>query len=293
MLSKLFLMMVLIFSSALVGAVEPINGSYQKHYNNEKVSNHWLILGAIERIQGAVKPESELRVKGKVQSWLWQIPAGMNSEQAFSQIKNQVDGDASALFDCQGRSCGLSNDYANQVFQQAILFGRDSDQHYWVGLQESDAKNKKDVLWVVYSVQRSNKRVYVYLERIAVDRSQAGIFNDYVSRGNRQTLFQQGYFVLSKLNSHDTATLTSEQITWLKGLLQEYPNKKFALVTHRYNKPDQQGLLDNSSQEAQGLLGQLAEEGAFIKNVYSHGAGAMLPRAGAGARIELVVLDSQ
>ncbi len=292
MLSKLFPVMVLIFSSALAGAVEPINGSYQKHYSNEKVASHWLILGAIERIKGAVKPESELRVKGKVQSWLWQIPAGMNSEQAFSQIKTQIDGDASALFDCQGRSCGLSNDYANQVFQHAILYGRDSDQHYWLGLQEAGAKNKTDVLWVVYSVQRSNKRVYVYLERIAVDSSQAGIFDEYVSKGNRQTLFQQGYFVLSQLNK-EAATLSSEQVDWLKGLLQEYPNKKFALVTHRYNKPDQQRLLDDSGQEAQGLLTQLAEKGAFIKNVYSHGAGAMLPRKGAGDRVELVVLDSQ
>ncbi len=291
MLTKIFTVILLICSSVTIWALEPINGSYQKHYSNERKQNHWLILGAIERIKGAVKPESELRVDAKVRSWLWQIPVGISSEQAFAQIKSQVDKSASALFECEGRSCGLSNDYANQVFQQAILYGRDSDQYYWLGLEQAKAGSQKKTLWLVYSIQRSNKRVYVYVERIDLPSSQAGLFDEYVKKGDQQTLFKQGYFSVAQLPT-EQAILSSDQIEWLKQVLHDNPNKKFALVVHRYGGQDQQRLLEESSQQAQGLLDQLAQAGAFIKNIYSHGAGAMLPRSGAVDRIELVMLDA-
>jgi len=291
MLTKIFTVILLICSSVSIWALEPINGSYQKHYNNERKQNHWLILGAIERIKGAVKPESELRVDAKVRSWLWQIPVGISSEQAFAQIKSQVDKSASALFQCEGRSCGLSNDYANQVFQQAILYGRDSDQYYWLGLEQAKAGSQKKTLWLVYSIQRSNKRVYVYVERIEIASSQAGLFDEYVKKGDQQTLFRQGYLTVAQLPT-EQASLSSDQIEWLKQVLHDNPNKKFALVVHRYGGQDQQRLLEESSKQAQGLLDQLAQAGAFIKNIYSHGAGAMLPRPGGVDRIELVMLGA-
>ena len=284
--------MLLICSSVSSWALEPISGSYQKHYSNERKQNHWLILGAIERIKGAVKPESELRVDAKVQSWLWQIPSGLSSKQAFAQIKSQLDQDASVLFECEGRSCGQSNDYANQVFQQAILYGRDSDQYYWLGFEQGEADSKTKTLWLVYSIQRSNKRVYVYVERIDLPAAQGGLFDEYVKKGDLQTLFKQGYFTLAQLPTELTR-LDDDQLAWLKQLLHDYPNSKFALVVHRYAGQDQQGLLEESALQAQGLLDQLAQAGAFIKNVYSHGAGAMLPRQGSVDRIELVVLSAQ
>ena len=291
MLTKIFTAILLICASVSAAALEPINGSYQKHYSNERKQNHWLILGAIERIKGAVKPESELRVDAKVRSWLWQMPVGVSSEQAFAQIKSQLVMDASVLFACAGRSCGQSNDYANQVFQQAILYGRDSEQYYWLGLERSSAGSKTKTLWLVYSIQRSNKKVYVYVERIDLPSSQAGLFDEYVNKGEQQTLFKQGYLTVTQLPS-EQVSLSQSKLDWLKQLLHDQPNKKFALVVHRYGGQDQQVLLDQSGRQAQALLDQLAEAGAFIKNIYSHGAGAMLPRPGAGDRVELVLLGA-
>ncbi len=290
MLAKFITFSLLIWASQLACALDPINGSYQKHYNNENKQSHWLILGAIERIKGAVKPESELRVSAKVRSWLWQIPVGLDSEGAFSQMKAQVEANTTTLFECRGRSCGLSNDFANQVFQQSILFGRDSNQHYWIGLEKSASGAQANTLWLVYSIQRSNKRVYVYMERIKVTAPMAGLFDEHVQEGEIHTLFAQGYFSLAKLQSA-AAQLNERQIQWLKELLQKNPNKKFALVVHRYAQQDHQGLIESSELEAQTLIDQLASEGAFIKNLYIHGAGAMMPRMGEGDRIELVVLQ--
>jgi hypothetical protein len=284
MVAKFLTVLLIIFSASQSWAIEPISGSYQKHYANAKKADHWLILGAIERIKGEVKPEAQERVSGKVQSWLWQIPAGHSSEEAFAQIKSQVDADGTTLFECKGRSCGLSNDYANQVFQHSILYGRDSNQHYWLGVDGL----KKNTLWLVYSIQRSNKRVYVYVERITLDKSEGGVFDSYIERGENKSLFEDRFTVLSKLKAG--ATLSDVNLQKVKRLLHENPNQKFALVVHRYSDAESQSLLDQTQLEAQGLVDQLANQDAFIKNLYAHGAGSMMPRGELGDRIELVVL---
>ncbi len=284
MVAKFLTVILLIMAVGQTWAIQPVSGSYQKHYATDRKADHWLILGAIERIKGEVRPEAEIRVSAKVQSWLWQLPAGITSEAAFDQIKGQVDADSVSLFECLGRSCGLSNDYANQVFQHSILYGRDSNQHYWLGLD----KIKNDRLWLVYSIQRSNNRVYVYVERIDLNAKEKGVFDQYIEKGENKSLFETRYSVLSKLTG--SAQLNVGQIQKIKKLLQENPNKKFALVVHRYGPGENQSLLDQSQQEAQGLLDQLAATGGFITNLYTHGAGAMLPRENMGDRIELVVL---
>ncbi len=286
MVAKIFSVLVLFFSISSVWAITPINGSYEKHYDTENKSSHWLILGAIERIKGAVKPEAEIRVPAKVRSWLWQLPSGQTSDVAFEQMKGQVQDKTTTLFECHGRSCGLSNDFGNQVFEQSILYGRDSNQHYWLGLQK---KAKGAQLWLVYSVQRSNKRVYVYVERIDVKAEHAPVFDAYLQKGRNTQLFKEHFSVLTELDKK-SAQLTETQVTWMKELLHEYPNKKFALVVHRYQKIDSQRLIDETTTEARNLVEQLAQAGAFIKNLYSHGAGAWLPRKKLGARVELVVL---
>ncbi len=284
MVAKFLTVLLIIFSASQAFAIKPISGSYQKHYASAKKEDHWLILGAIERIKGEVKPEAQERVSGKVQSWLWQIPSGHSSEEAFAQVKSQVDEVSATLFECQGRSCGLSNDYANQVFQHSILYGRDSNQHYWLGLDQV----KKDTLWLIYSIQRSNKRVYVYVEKIVLAKQESGVFDSYLESEGNKSLFEDRYVVLSILQGD--ALLSEEDVSKVKKLLHENPTQKFALVVHRYADMESQSLLDQTQQEAQGLVNQLANQDAFIKNLYAHGAGSMMPRGDLADRIELVVL---
>jgi hypothetical protein len=276
---------VLVFCAVQnVWAIKPISGSNQKHYGNSNVENHWVILGAVERIQGRVSPEHQLYLKGKLTKWLWQIPAGHTSGDAFVQIKKQLKG-AQDLFYCEGRECGQSNDFANKVFKQSILSGRDSDQFYWAGLESG----KNPSLWLIYSMQRSNKGVYIYLERLRLKKQDAAPLQKYVQLGQLQAFFQQHYMTLMRLDAQP-AKLGQEQVDWLKVLLKDYPNKKFALVVHRYGQLENRRLIESTQSEAHVLLDQMAKADGFIKNLYAHGAGAMMPREVAFDRIELVEL---
>jgi len=282
---RLFLLITLSCSSY---ALDSLSGSYQKHYSTDIVDDHWVILGAIERIKGAVQPEAEERLKGKLTRWLWQIPAGHNVDESFAFLKKQVPASTINLFECDGRSCGLSNDFANQVFIQSILYGRDSDQKYWVGLD----KGTRNTLWVIYGAQRSNKRVYLYVEKLVIKPDQVMMLDEYVNKGEMNTFLDRGYMVIKELNE-TAANLSDEQVVKVKSVLQRYPTQKFALVVHRYNKVENQRLVDETQIEAQSALDQIAKAGGFIQHLYAHGAGAMLPREGLSSRIELVELKSR
>ncbi len=265
-------------------AIEPITGSTEKDSGVRQEKDYWLILGAIQRISTNIKPEADVRLGGKIQHWLWQLPVGHSSEEAFNSLKDQLAKNTATLFQCQGRSCGLSNDFANQVFGQSILYGRDSDQFYWVGLTDT----KRPEVWLIYTSERSAKRVYAYVEKIQLDKNQVDKLDGFVQKGQEQTLFEQGYITLSKLGGE--ASLRDGQVNWIKQLLLDHPTKKFALVVHRYGGLEDQRLIEKTQTEANGLLDQVANAGGFIKNLYAHGAGAVMPRKELSDRIELVEL---
>jgi len=276
--------------TSLASAVEPPSGSYQKHYDNKQVTGHWLILGAIERIKGAVTPELDLRVNGKVTQWLWQLPVGVSSEEAYEEIKLQIMNNSLGLYECVGRGCGPSNDFANQVFEQSILYGRESLQRYWAGLEKGTKPGDPSVVWVLYTTTRSNKKVYAFVEKILLDEGELSKFDDHLVKSKTKQLFSLGYHILVGAESQEG--LSKAQINWIKSLSMDYPKVRFGFVAHMPVTKDPESAIEQSRSKAQQLLDQMAAANGFLKNFYIHGAGPMLPRAGAGAhRVELVVIS--
>lgn len=278
----------LMFSISAV-AVDAPSGSYQRHYANRTDNNHWLILGAIERIKGAVSPEDELRIKGKITEWLWQLPVGTGSEQAFNILKGQIEDSSITLFECEGRSCGASNDFANQVFQQSILYGRESSQLYWAGLQKAKTAREGSYVWVLYTTTRSNKRSYAYLEKISLSKGEIDKFDVHLEQSETDQLMKVGYRILE--GAEGERGLSEAQINWIQTLLAANQDESFALVVHQAGEQETDGLIEASSKKAQSLLDQMTKSNAFVNNLYVHGAGPMMPREGEpSTRVELVRL---
>ena len=113
--------------------------------------------------------------------------------------------------------------------------------------------------------------------------------DEYASKGEMKTFLNRGYMVLTDLDAQ-AASLSKEQVEKVKGVLQNYPTQKFAIVVHRYRNIENQRLVEQTQQEAQSLLDQVAKAGGFIQHLYAHGAGAMTPREGQANRVELVEL---
>lgn len=269
--------------------LEPQEGAERKHFDATRKQNHWVVLGQLKRIQGNLQAEQDVRVDGRVTSWMWKWPSGLSVRAAFNYVVEQAKPTATTLFECEARGCGMSNDYANQVFSQALLYGRDNDQLYWVGYNPDAGFGR---LWLVYANERTNKGVHLFAQRIDLARGQKDRLKPFLTQGQYQTLFTQKYLILQTLTP-GKAELSEENVLWLKELLQAHPIKRFALVVHRYAEGDPQALLDRTVEEASTLRKQLADAGGFVKNVYSHGAGSHLPRSGQSSRIELVELSDK
>ncbi|MFT6154827.1 MAG: hypothetical protein ACJA1X_002188, partial [Bermanella sp.] len=265
-------------------ALDSLPNSYEKLSSTREVNDHWVILGAIERITGAVQPEADVRLSGKLTNWLWKIPGGHDVQNSFGFVKDQMSDSVVTLFECEGRNCGLSNDFANQVFSESILNGRNSEQKYWVGFDPN-----KNTLWLAYGSERSNQRVYLYAEKLVLTVQQASQLSDLVNSGEMKAFLDKGYQIIKPLGELP-ARLSSLEIDKLKRVLKDYPTQKFALVVHRYSDIENQRLVNQTQKEAQSILEQIAEQGGFMQHLYAHGAGAMFPRDGQGGRIELVEL---
>lgn len=125
------------------------------------------ILGTLESSDGGgLRAERQETVVGRHRWSLWEVPRG---EDEIAVFRTAVAGleDTGWIEDwtCTGRACGSSNDWANRVFEQKQLYGRDQYQHYWTG-------RRGDAVATLYVVRRGNRRIYA---RIGItDRTAPG-----------------------------------------------------------------------------------------------------------------------
>jgi hypothetical protein len=267
-----------VFAALCVMAVqtygfEPFAGAVLQSEQRQTMTDHWVVLGAVERMKGVVIAEKDVRLNGEVESQVWQAPAGHNIDEVHDFYRRQAQKNGlDRIFDCRGRACGTSNDYANQVFGKSLLTARDADQRYWVGIKWD---GKEGQLWLIYTVQKVSKGTLVYFEKITLPESSKTKFSDVLAGSRVSGLLDKGYLVLEQFT--DSPQLTGQDREWLLLLMQEYPQKHFALVVHQYA-----GKRLSAEQ-----LSPLLQVPVGLEVFY---AGAFAPREGFANRIEVVVL---
>ena len=96
------------------------------------VASHELMLGAMRRNNTLVTPEASRFVQGTRVSTTYFVPSEQRPDVVASYYESLLTKDGTMLFSCRGRSCGSSNDWANGVFDESILYGPDQDQRYFI-----------------------------------------------------------------------------------------------------------------------------------------------------------------
>jgi hypothetical protein len=124
-------------------------------------------LGPPRRIGGALRMDARLQVRGELASVTWELPADRSAGDTFKATRlalrakgNQV------LFWCEGRECGESNLWANDILANTRLLGSDDQQAFLLMRQ---AAGDTDTLVAVYCVARGNRRVALHVESLAPD----------------------------------------------------------------------------------------------------------------------------
>jgi hypothetical protein len=235
-----------------------------------------LVMSPVEKIHGRLKIERSQEAHGRLTRLTYRVPPGVEVTDVVTHFRDQVLGEA--LFECEGRDCGRSTLWANQVFGVAELYGLDRNQYYL-------AARRDELLIGLYVIQRGNRKVYVHLDYIAVDPPTEGELEPVT-----RSLEQQGYLVLSGVVPDQDGTLSSAAVETLQGLavsLAGLDASERLVVCHLYGADPVEHLIEASSRCAERAVEVLGEAGAAVWQAF--GAGPTAPREGQGARVELVV----
>ncbi len=237
------------------------------------------IVTRVDRVRRELRVENLRRVDADQEAATYQVAAGTRLEDIVAHYRAAIGGQL--LFSCSGRDCGRSNDWANQVFQQAILYGPDRNQRYL-------ALQREDELVALYVIERGNKRVYAHLRVLTIvggDPSDAA--------GLPRSLADQGWAFVPDLVPLPDGQLpenAASSLAGIAGALEPLAGKTLYLVCHLSGSGSAEMLLSASQecadQAATVVNAQLTTTGTRL---LAFGAGPLVPRRGVpGSRLEIV-----
>ena len=126
----------------------------------QTVRNYRFPLGAVVKINLDVRIDKEQQLSGQLTRTTWEMPKSFDPNELLQRLRDQVISQkGEILFECEGRDCGTSNIWANDLFNNADLYGRDDYQRYF-------AAELDDQYLAAYAVRRGNRRVYLHLDQI-------------------------------------------------------------------------------------------------------------------------------
>ena len=141
--------------------------------STDQVIDHEIGLGAIQKIRGAWRFKESERVTGELLRHTWRIVDGFSSREVMDELiaaVREMEG-TELLFSCDGRSCGRAVQWANRVFGQRLLYGREGDQGYRAFRLNWDQEYRL----VVYAAVRTADRQYLHVDLLRVDQKDPGL----------------------------------------------------------------------------------------------------------------------
>ena len=158
------IVLIFIFCSYFANASEnnlPLyDGAQELSKKQSFVDKHHIALSKNKKIDGRWLFGNEQKLSGDLVQTLYQIETDDTLQNIADFYQAWISRtQPEILFSCIARLCGSSNQWANGFFHQKLLYGPDANQFYWVVKQN-------DTFWVVYLIERGNKRIYLYAERL-------------------------------------------------------------------------------------------------------------------------------
>lgn len=118
--------------------------------------------GSVRRISGKLRYSGEILVRGSLELMTVQLASTHDALDAFNAARTLLQGEqADMLYWCAARECGPSNLWANEVFNNARLYGPDDRQAYAV-LRLANVE--QPTLVALYAITRGNGRGFVHVE---------------------------------------------------------------------------------------------------------------------------------
>jgi len=264
--------------------------------SNAETDEYVLALGSYKKIAGSWRVDRQQRLSGRLARYTLELPEGHSANNGFDFYLDQLQNfNFRELFHCKSRDCGTSNSWANNHFKIQQLYGLDQFQQY--GAYEVTTADDKPFYVALYAVQRGNKRVYVQLDVLHVDKIiELGIASSPESI--IKSLDANGYYVFPDLVAEDAKGNTNIQIkqAHLQALIDVLTQKsswKIALVGHDYAPVTLAQQQKDSRLYADQLKAALQEKGIVAARMDTYGIGSLAPagRGDRNARVEVVKIN--
>jgi len=157
----IMMMFALLLPVAEVQALDAFPQSQLQDEQKEKVAGYRLILSELKRNQATTYGETERLLNGNLWRRVWSVAERYPWSAVAEHFARQTQG-ADVLYQCEGLDCGSNNFWANEIFSNARLVGRDQNQFYQASLKEQPNGDK--TLYVLYVVQRGTRQIMINLD---------------------------------------------------------------------------------------------------------------------------------
>jgi len=246
-------------------------------YSKTTTDDYLLALGAPKTVNGVMVLEYSERLSGSLTRHTYRSPDAEPSELVFAHFQTQLLSLAHrVLFECHGRECGSSNQWANRIFDVRKLYGPERYQHYLA----AQLNTEKGPLFVaLYSIQRGNKRVYTQLDLLTPDGNSAMAL-DVNPDTILATLKSDGVFNLRNLQFDQDDKLTTDSTQSLSRVvaaLNKNSRLKFYLTGHLAENGSLDSLKARSLLRAESVLQALVEQGIRAERLSAQGVGPLAP----------------
>ena len=163
------------------------NGVILEKSSMQSAEGHPMPLSALKRVSNNLIIEKKTEVGGTRTNYLYRVSESTTLEKASAYYRKLLDEQGSIAFECEQRNCGASNHWANDVFGNRNLAGRDSNQAYFAGRIDDGVHQG----WMsIYAVTNARGIPYIYLSFIPAPPE------DYVADAKRGVLLTEA--VLAK-----------------------------------------------------------------------------------------------
>lgn len=251
---------------------------------------HQIALGILQRNSGVAEPEEVQRVSGALTKTLYEIPREYTGEDVNRFFQSQFEkASFEHLFSCTGRACGSSNDWANDIFKNRILYGPAQNQYYLA--YQMSPREQVSPFVSVYIITRGNRRLYAYVEVTEPAKLASGLASEAESTLAVE-LMGNGFSVLESISFQDDVLVEPAGLEPLIAVLNENPLLEVYIVSHLVDDAELEVVQRRAQTQSDSIVGGLISAGISPSRVSAHGIGPLAPKCGSEAcrnRIEVVL----
>ncbi len=277
--------------------------------------NYTIVLGGLQRTRGEVIPENSERLRGDVTKITYEVSQEFTADDVYQYFREQLESrNYSELFSCEGRACGSSNYWANDIFRNRILYGPERNQFYLAF--RTNRGTETEVYFALYIITRANRKIYAHVEIVEPGGTQEPeqqapqVISRQLESANPESsgsadaalqaadlirqLQQRGSIILPDIGfQSDNQLAQNTDLSLIVSLLNLDRSVLVYLVSH-LNEESQalQMLMQRSNTRANTLRQALITEGIEASRIIAAGVGPLAPSCdgiNCEQRIELVL----